>query len=136
MSPYRKAMLKIIAALAACLLYIVGATAFVLMSPDKAEGATVKGSPHKCRGLATSARSMAQYRDMGMGWQQATEILDEEIEELKGDPESLVTDDDDAVLLRQVAHRVWHELKDKSPDSVGVEVLLACAHKTTEGKAV
>lgn len=125
MSPHRKAMLKVALALGMCFAYIVGATAFVLIS-DKAEGATVKGDPLKCSELAGSVRSMAKYRDMGMTWEEANTILEGEIAEVKGDPGSIVADDDDVAYLRETAHGVWHESKDVSPAQLGINVLLAC----------
>lgn len=130
MSPYRKAMLKIALALGMCLAYIVGATAFVVMSGD-AEGATVKGNPKKCAELAYAARSMASYRDMGMTWEEANTILEGEIAQYQGDPESLVADADDTAYLRQMAHSVWHASKDTPPGELGIEVLLACAKVNT-----
>ena len=107
-------------------LYTVLGFLLALLWVSHANAGVLVGSNENCTHLAQVAQSLAENRDAGQTWEQAQVALKAGIAEAKGQPNSIIMDDEDANYALAVTKRIWNEYKDMNPFDVSVEVLVGC----------
>lgn len=108
------------------LAYVVGMVLLiVLFAPDVRAG-TIERNAENCIFTARVSSQMAEFRDMGMPLADMRMTISEQVKEAKGQPGSLIQDQDDANYVMRLVERVYGEYKDKKPSEIEAYVMMSC----------
>ena len=84
----------------------------------RADAGVLQGDRENCSYFGAVVEQLAEYRDQGIGWDEARQATELEIQAAMGQPTSIVMDDSDAAYIRSRVGMIWHEYRMLTPETV------------------